>query len=235
MSTVLTYAAWYIAFLFSTTLHEAAHAWAAKLGGDLTAYHGGQVTLDPIPHIRRQPFGMVLLPIISLFIIRWPFGFASAPYDPRWAARYPKRAALMAIAGPLANLALVVLAGTLIRVGLLTGILGIPAGISFTTVATSVAESGLATGVALLLSVFFTLNLILALLNIVPLPPLDGSALPLLWLSHEGVVRYQNVMAQPAFGFLGLFLAWQIFPALFDPVFTFAINLVYPGVSYGAQ
>jgi hypothetical protein len=52
--------AYFAVFLFSTTLHEAAHAWAALRGGDPTAYHGGQVSLDPMPHIRREPFGMVL-------------------------------------------------------------------------------------------------------------------------------------------------------------------------------
>ena len=69
--------AYYVVFLFSTTVHEASHAWAAKLGGDLTAYHGGQVSLDPRPHIRRAPFGMVVLPIISVLLSGWPFGFAS--------------------------------------------------------------------------------------------------------------------------------------------------------------
>ena len=56
---------WYVVFLLSTTCHEAAHAWAAKLGGDLTAFHGGQVSLDPIPHIRREPFGMVIFPLLT--------------------------------------------------------------------------------------------------------------------------------------------------------------------------
>jgi len=221
-----------VAFLFSTTLHEASHAWTAKLGGDLTAYHGGQVTLDPIPHIRRQPFGMVVLPIISLFLIRWPFGFASAPYDPRWAAAYPRRAAAMAVAGPVSNLALAILAGTFIRIGVLAGAFAIPQSISWTNVATPAGDSGLVAGIALLLSVFFTLNLILALLNILPLPPLDGSALPLLWLSHEGVIRYQHFMARPMFGFLGLLLAWRLFTPVFSPLFTFAVNLIYPGVAY---
>ena len=57
---------WYVVFLLSTTCHETAHAWAAKLGGDLTAFHGGQVSLDPIPHIRREPFGMVIFPLADL-------------------------------------------------------------------------------------------------------------------------------------------------------------------------
>src|SRR4051794_33636101 len=48
---------WFLAFLFSTTVHEAMHALAALRGGDPTAYHGGQVSLSPIPHIRREPVG----------------------------------------------------------------------------------------------------------------------------------------------------------------------------------
>src|SRR5260370_33963649 len=56
---------WYVVFLLSTTCHETAHAWAAKLGGDLTAFHGGQVSLDPIPHIRPEPFCMVICPLLT--------------------------------------------------------------------------------------------------------------------------------------------------------------------------
>ena len=110
----------YAVFLFSITIHEAAHAWAALKLGDPTAYHGGQVTLDPRPHIKREPFGMVVLPLVSVAVSGWPFGFASAPYDPRWAMRYPKRAAWMAIAGPASNLLLVLLAGLAMR-GLMAG------------------------------------------------------------------------------------------------------------------
>src|SRR5215217_6143925 len=94
---------YYIVFLFSTTLHEAAHAWAAKRGGDLTAYHGGQVSLSPVPHIRREPFGMLVLPLASSLLTGWPFGYASAPYDREWARREPRKAAWMALAGPAAN------------------------------------------------------------------------------------------------------------------------------------
>ena len=60
--------AFYVVFVFSVTVHEASHALAAKLGGDLTAYHGGQVSIDPVPHMRREPFGMVILPILSVAI-----------------------------------------------------------------------------------------------------------------------------------------------------------------------
>ena len=108
----------YVAFLFSVTLHEAAHAWAALRGGDQTAYLGGQVSIDPIPHIRREPIGMLVLPIITVVVSGWPFGYASAPYDPEWARRHPRRAAWMALAGPGANAGLLLLTAVLIRAGL---------------------------------------------------------------------------------------------------------------------
>ena len=55
---------WYAMFLLSVTCHEAAHAFAAHRGGDPTAYLGGQVTLNPVPHVRREPFGTVVVPLI---------------------------------------------------------------------------------------------------------------------------------------------------------------------------
>src|SRR5579864_5640081 len=82
---------WYIVFLFSTTCHEGAHALAAKIGGDTTAFEGGQVSLNPIPHIRRSPVGLVVVPIISYFVAHWMIGWASAPYDPQWQDRHPHR------------------------------------------------------------------------------------------------------------------------------------------------
>src|SRR5258705_9500420 len=78
---------WYVAFLFSTTCHEAAHALAAKIGGDDTAFAGGQVSLNPVPHIQREPWGMVVIPILSLIMTGNLFGWASAPYDPLWERR----------------------------------------------------------------------------------------------------------------------------------------------------
>src|SRR5262245_36870644 len=164
---------YYIVFLFSTTLHEAGHAWAAKLGGDLTAYHGGQVSLDPRPHIQREPFGMVVLPLISTLISGWPFGFASAPYDPRWAMHYPKRAAWMALAGPAANLALVLLAVVCIRIGAFAGIFHAPQSASFGHLV-GADPTTMWPGVGFLIGVVFSMNLVLACLNLIPLPPLDG-------------------------------------------------------------
>src|SRR2546427_9845027 len=105
---------WFAAFLFSTTVHEAMHALAALRGGDPPASLGGQVSLSPLPHIRREPIGMLVVPLLTAFTNGWAVGWASTPYDPIWAARYPRRAAAMAAAGPAGNLliATLALAGT---------------------------------------------------------------------------------------------------------------------------
>lgn len=222
----------YAAFVLSATVHEAAHAWAAKRGGDRTAYLGGQVSLDPRPHIRREPMGMVVLPILSVLMIGWPFGFASAPYDAEWARRYPRRAAWMALAGPASNLALVALAALLVRIGISLHVFEVPASVGFGAITTGVG-SVVATGLALVVSVFFTLNLVLFALNLIPLPPLDGSAAIGLLLPEHTTRRYQDALAQTGYAWLGLLAAWWIFPKLYHPLFLAAVNLLYPEASYG--
>lgn len=221
----------YVVFLFSTTLHEASHAWAAKRGGDLTAYHGGQVSIDPIPHIRREPFGMVFLPVFTAIISGWPFGFASAPYDPIWARQYPSRAAWMSLAGPAANLGLIVLAAILIRVGMTVDVFYPPAQINFASITASGA-SDFWSGVGYLLGVFFSLNLVLFVLNMFPVPPLDGSgAVPLL-LSREAGYRWSEFIKQPMFGWIGILVAWKLFDEIFMPIFFGAVHLLYPEMNY---
>jgi hypothetical protein len=109
---------WFVSFLFSTTVHEAMHALVAWRLGDPTAYNGGQVSLSPIPHIKREPIGMLVLPLLTAMTQGWAIGWASAPYDPQWANRYPQRAALMAAAGPLGNFMIAAAAFAAMRVGL---------------------------------------------------------------------------------------------------------------------
>lgn len=224
---------YYIVFLFSTTLHEAAHAWAAMRGGDLTAYHGGQVTLDPLPHIRREPFGMVILPLASVLINGWPLGFASAPYDPNWALRHPRRAAWMAAAGPGANLSLVILSGILIRLGTFSGVFLPPNAVHFGYLAAVPDGSGWA-AVATFLSIVFSLNLLLFAFNLIPLPPLDGSGVVPLFLGPRSAESYQMfLMRTPMLGIVGMLIAWQIFDLLFVPIFFGAVHLLFPEMHYG--
>ena len=215
---------WFPAFVFSTTVHEAAHAWAALRGGDLTAYHGGQVSLSPLPHSRREPIGMLLLPLVTSFANGWAMGWASAPFDPEWAARHRRRAALMAAAGPAANVMLAALALLVIRVGIATGWFDSPpAGLQAWSLLVvpgdSVAESELAAFAARALSVLLSLNMILAVFNLIPLPPLDGSAVIDILLPE----RYAGFMRRlgPVGSMLGLVAAWKVMPRLVAPIYDF--------------
>lgn len=231
LDTVALGLTWFVVFLFSTTLHEASHAFAAYRLGDPTAYHGGQLTLNPLPHILRSPIGMVVVPLVTFFTQGWMMGWASAPFDPLWARRYPRRAAAMALAGPAANLSLVLLAALAIRAGLALGFFTPPAGADFAHV-TAAAGPGIAAGAVVPLSLLFSLNLLLFLFNLLPLPPLDGSAVLPALLSPSAAERYAVLQSQPFMPLIGLLIAWRVFPALYHPLQALALGLLYPGFHY---
>lgn len=229
MDTLTLGLVWYVAFLLSVTCHEAAHAWVAQLGGDPTAFHAGQVSLNPFPHIRREPIGTVVVPLLSYALGGWMIGWASAPYDPLWAERHPRRAAWMALAGPAANLTLMLLAGVAIRVGVMLGGLEAPASATVARVVVA-KEPGALAALATLLSVLFVLNLLLFLFNLLPVPPLDGSSAITLLMSEETGRQFRHFTR--SWGMLGLVAAWYLFDRLFDPVFTLALNVLHPGAGY---
>jgi Zn-dependent protease len=235
MSDLFDIVLWYFTFLFSVTLHEAAHAWAAMRGGDYTAYYGGQVSLDPLPHIKREPFGMVILPLVSLFSsYNWPLGFASTPYDPAWAMRNEKKAAWMSLAGPGANLLLVILSTLIIWAGVFVGVLVNPERITPTDACiVAAAQPGIWVGISKLLSMFFILNLGLTVLNLIPLPPLDGSGAMPLFLGGNKLALYRKFAENPTARIIGIMLAWVAFGPVFQMVFSFAIRVLYPWTRYG--
>jgi Zn-dependent protease len=221
---------WFIAFLFSTTVHEAMHALAAYRGGDPTAYHGGQVSLSPMPHIRREPIGMLVVPLITALSQGWAIGWASTPYNPRWAAIYPKRAAVMAAAGPVGNLALAMVAFLFLKLGLQVGFFTPPETVNFQHLVA--APPGTAAMFASILSILLVLHVLLAAFNLVPLPPLDGASVIGLFLSPDGARRLQQLSSTPMFQLAGLLVAWQIFPFIVGPLFSILIKLVHPALSY---
>jgi Zn-dependent protease len=205
----------YVAFLFSTTCHEAAHALVAKLGGDPTAALGGQVSLNPIPHIRRSPYGMVIFPLLSFFLLNGSMiGFASAPYDPDWARRHPHRAALMALAGPATNFSLMLLAALALRIGSSLGLLhwdpySRPQGFA-----------------AVSLFVLFSLNLLLGVFNLLPVPPLDGSSVITLFMSEDRARGYLDWIRSGTFAMPGILVSLLIFRYIFPPIQNFVASLL---------
>ncbi len=218
----------YIVFLFSTTCHEASHALAAKLGGDPTAFHSGQVSLNPVPHIRREPFGMVVVPLLALFTGGALIGWASAPYDPHWQAQHPRRAAWMSLAGPGANFALVLLAAILIHAGLFAGVFQPPLQLNSLHLVES-ATPGAWEGVARFISVLFSLNLLLGVFNLLPIPPLDGFSAAGLIMPASTAARWNRLgQSLRSYSFLALLLCWQLFERIYWPIFGAGVRLLYP-------
>ncbi|MDD3191094.1 MAG: site-2 protease family protein [Candidatus Pacebacteria bacterium] len=145
-----------IVLIFSIVIHEFAHGWMADQLGDPTARYMGRLTLNPIAHI--DPIGSIVLPLILLltnagFIIGWA---KPVPYNPYNLKDQKKGPAMVALAGPAANLMIAAIFGVLLRV------LVTYDPIAYADVA------GL-----FFLIVFY--NVLLAVFNLVPLPPLDGS------------------------------------------------------------
>ncbi len=205
------------------------------MGGDSTAFEGGQVSLNPVPHMTREPFGMLVFPIVSYLLGGWMVGWASAPYSPFWQERHPRRAALMSLAGPAANFALMIIAAVLIRAGIGMGVFQVPQTVGFASIA-AVANPETAGNLlrfaATFLSVLFFENLLLGTFNLLPVPPLDGSTGIGILLPETMALRLMRFMQDPMFRMMGLFAAWAVFDKAFDPIFTTALNMLYPGASY---
>lgn len=148
-------AIWALPVLFSITVHEAAHGYAARYFGDNTAYMLGRITLNPIKHI--DPIGTILMPLLLLFTTSGAFLFGYAkPVPVRFGnLRNPKRDMIwVALAGPGANLAQALLWGILFL--LLSG-----TGVS-EPYFLAVSKAGI------------TVNVVMFVFNLFPLPPLDG-------------------------------------------------------------
>ncbi len=111
------------------------------------------------------------------------------------------------------------------------GIFFAPESLTFSHIVGS-NEIGLYQIVASFLSLLFSLNLLLFLFNLLPVPPLDGSGIIPFFLSHETAQRYMTLLYNSPAGFFGLFLAWNVFKYLYSPMHLVAINLLYPGLHY---
>src|SRR3989344_1145312 len=148
-----------VVLIFSVVIHEVSHGFAALSLGDRTAEDAGRLTLNPLKHL--DPFGSVLLPLFTLFLGGFVFGWAKpVPYNPYNLKNQKWGPALVGAAGPAANIGLALVFGLLLR--FLPGF----------------SESIPSTFLFNFLSVASTitlLNLVLAVFNLVPIPPLDGS------------------------------------------------------------
>ncbi|RLA25978.1 MAG: site-2 protease family protein [Gammaproteobacteria bacterium] len=175
-----------IPVLFAITVHETAHGWVAKYYGDKTAWMLGRLTLNPIKHI--DPVGTILVPGLMFMFTGFAFGWAKpVPVNTR-NLRNPKRdMALVALAGPVANLLMATGWAILIKISLL---------INMPEYSVPLIYVGV---------VGIEINLILGLLNLLPIPPLDGSRI-LSWALPGRWSYYYNQFEQYGFYLLVVLL-----------------------------
>jgi Zn-dependent protease len=161
----------FLVLVFSLTVHESAHAWAADRLGDPTARMLGRVSLNPAVHV--DPVGTLLFPLVGLFTGAPIIGWAKPVPVATWRFEHPRRDYLMvAAAGPVSNLSLAFVAAMALRL--------LPAGVSMLGVApvdaASAAESRVLVPIARFMWSALEINLLLAIFNLLPIPPLDGSS-----------------------------------------------------------
>lgn len=204
-------AVWTLPVLFAITLHEVAHGWVAYRCGDNTASDMGRLTLNPIAHI--DFIGTILVPVILLMVGGFVFGWAK-PVPVDWRnLHHPRRdMALVAVAGPLTNLLMALIWAGIAKLAIyLVSVFG-----DTLIVFVYMGKAGI------------SINLVLMLLNLIPIPPLDGSrvvaaALPMrvafafnrmepygffILLALIGIGALNYIMAPPYLALKNLFMQW---------------------------
>lgn len=160
--------------LFAVTVHEVAHGWVAKKYGDNTAFAQGRLTLNPIKHI--DLVGTIIVPLILRFTSGFLFGWAKpVPVDPRNFKNPRQDMAIVALAGPVSNLLMALTWALIARIGLMIHVE------SVTMPLTSMGIVGI------------SINLSLAFINLLPIPPLDGSRVLARFLPARLAWQYEKL------------------------------------------
>ncbi len=203
---------WLVVLLFSLSVHESAHAWSADRLGDPTARMLGRVTLNPISHI--DPIGTLLFPVLTSLLGGVIFGWAKpVPVNPFNLAKPRFHHALIAAAGPASNvlLALVCLAGLQVLV----------TGFSDRTL----GSTGILFALVEMFRIGLLLNVVLAVFNLFPIPPLDGGWI-LAGVLPESMARWVDAIRPYGFVLLVVLLYSGVFYAVLGPVLAAVWSLI---------
>jgi Zn-dependent protease len=163
-----------IAFLFAISIHESAHAWMANRCGDPTARMLGRITLNPIPHI--DPIGTLFLPAVGLLTGGAVFGWAKpTPVDPRNFKEPMRDDILISVAGPVSNFLVASCSVGLLMMFALTSRLGHQIVVDRVLDNAATDSSSFLVPATLFFYEVLFINVVLAVFNLIPVPPLDGS------------------------------------------------------------
>ena len=199
---------WIIPLIFAITVHEVSHGWVANKLGDPTAKLQGRITLNPLKHI--DPLGTIVIPAILIFLGGIVFGYAKpVPVDWRNLRNMPRDMALVALAGPAANLIMALLWALIIKLTLLFN-----------------SDNYLSNIIIYLGKLGISINLILMILNLIPIPPLDGSRVVASFLKGKAAIYYAQIEPYGFFILLAL-LFLGVLSHIILPFFTVFANLIY--------
>ncbi len=195
-----------IPILFAITLHEAAHGYVARYFGDMTAYQAGRISLNPVRHI--DPVGTILLPLLTLVLGGILFGWAKPVPVNFSALRHPKKDMLwVAIAGPASNLLMAFLWALVIKL------------------AWSFPGSYFAEPMLQMAQIGIKINVILMVLNLLPLPPLDGGRVAVSLLPHRQAYQLSRIEPYGLFILIGLAIT-PVLGWIITPLFGMVMNLI---------
>ena len=181
----------FIGLLLALTVHEAAHAWAASRLGDPTARLQGRLSLNPAVHI--DPIGTIMLPLLAFALNAPIIGWAKpVPVDGRYLKNFRRDFMWIALAGPASNLLLAMLASLMLRALPL-----LPASVGTISIVEPLLQFAYG---------FFRVNILLAMFNMIPVPPLDGSNVVAALLPPRLAYQWDQVRPYGIFVLYGLML-----------------------------
>lgn len=191
--------------IFAITVHEAAHGYAAKYFGDLTAEKMGRISLNPLKHI--DPFGTILLPAVAVMLSGFLFGWAKPVPVNFNNLRNPKKDMLwVAAAGPAANLVMAI----------------------FWAIALGLSAHAPESVIRYLWHMSWagiTINLVLMVLNLLPMPPLDGGRIAVSLLPHHFAVQLSKV-EKYGFVILIILLVTGYLEKIISPIINFSAQII---------
>ncbi len=192
-----------IILIMSVVIHEVSHGYSAYLMGDHTAKNAGRLTLNPLAHLDFM--GSLVVPLLAYFSAGFMFGWAKpVPYNPYNLRNQKHGDAIVALSGPASNLFIALIFGLMLRFDLFANIANLTGAIQMVVV----------------------INLVLAIFNLIPIPPLDGSKILFSFLPYKYIELRQNLERYSLFLMLFvIFFLWKLLFPLLAFLFTFITGM----------